>query len=299
MLSLFTIPKPFSGHIKIIQTNAIQSWLRLRPPCEIILLGNEEGTAEVASRFGIRHIPDIECNEYGTPLVSSVFSVAQNAAKHQLMCYVNADIILMGDFLPAIQRLDRPLFLIVGQRWDVDLKELVDFDDVQWESPLRSHVVKYGKLHSKRGIDYFVFPRGLYEDIPPFAIGRTAWDNWLIYKVRSLRVPVIDATKVITAIHQNHSYSHHPMGKEGTWKGPEAERNRELMGGKDQSLNINHATLVLTHQRLKRALTIRHLYFQLESMSVLIPYLRFIGIPKRILIGLSKTIRAILGIAKN
>jgi len=65
------------------------------------------------------------------------------------------------------------------------------------------------------GLDYFIFPCGLFRDIPPFAVGRPAWDNWLVYKARSLGLPVIDATKMVTAIHQNHAYSHHPMGKEG------------------------------------------------------------------------------------
>jgi len=76
MLTIFSVPKPFHGRIGVIQTNAIRSWVLLRPACEVILFGNEEGTAEIASRFGIRHIPDVERNEYGTPLVSSVFSTA-------------------------------------------------------------------------------------------------------------------------------------------------------------------------------------------------------------------------------
>ncbi len=299
MLTLFSTPKPFSGHIKIIQTNAIQSWLRLNPACEVILLGNDEGTAEVASKFGIRHIPDIDCNEYGTPLVGSIFGIAQDAASHQIMCYVNADIILLSDFLPAIQRLDKPSFLVVGQRWDVDIKESVNFDSSGWETHLRALVAKEGKLHPRTGIDYFVFPHGMYRDIPPFAIGRTAWDNGLVYRARSLRLPVIDATKAIMAVHQNHDYSHNPEGKAGTWKGPEAERNRQLLGGSEYSFNINHATLLLTPKGLRHARTIKHLYFKLESMSVLVPHLHFLGMPKRVLIRLSKTIRPILGIAKN
>ena len=85
MLTIFTIPKAFQGHAGVIQTNAIQSWLKLRPECEIILLGDDEGTAEVAAKFGVRHIPKVERNEYGTPLVSSIFSLAQDIAKYQLM----------------------------------------------------------------------------------------------------------------------------------------------------------------------------------------------------------------------
>ncbi len=91
----------------------------LYPKPEVILFGSEEGMAEVASRFGIKHIAEVECNEYGTPLLSSIFGMAQDTAKYQLMCYVNADIILTNDFIPAIQRVPWQAFLTVGQRWDI------------------------------------------------------------------------------------------------------------------------------------------------------------------------------------
>ena len=287
MLSIFTIPKPFRGHSGVIQTNAIRSWLSLRPACEVILFGDDEGTAEVVAQLGIQHIPHVERNEYGTPLLDSVFSIAQDTASHQLMCYVNADIILMSDFLPAVQRVHKYPFLIVGQRWDVELKEPVNFDGEQWEPWLRSHVANYGKLHPRTGIDYFVFPRGLYDYIPPFAIGRGGWDNWLIYRARSLKVPVIDATKAITAIHQNHDYSHIPGGETTVWKGPERKRNRELTGRGERAFNLVYATWILTSQGMKRALSIRHLYFRICSVPVLVPRLHFLNpLPK----GLTKLI---------
>jgi hypothetical protein len=48
--------------------------------------------------------------------------------------------------------------------------------------------------------------------MPPLAIGRFWWDNWLLWKARSLGAPVLDATTVVTAIHQNHDYSHTTYG---------------------------------------------------------------------------------------
>lgn len=270
MLTIFTIPKAFRGHIGIIQTNAIRSWLSLQPACEVILFGNDEGTAELASELGIRHVADVECSEYGTPLVSSIFSIAQDIASHRLMCYVNADIILVSDFLPAVQRVYKYPFLIVGQRWDVELKEPVNFKKPKWEPRLRTQVAKYGKLHPKTGIDYFVFPRGLYDYIPPFAIGRGGWDNWLIYRARSSKVPVIDATKAITIIHQNHDYSHVPGGETDVWRGPESERNIELMDRK--AFSLEYVTFSLTTQGLKPALTLRHIYFRMRAIPVLYPH---------------------------
>jgi hypothetical protein len=40
----------------------------LRPQWEIILLGDDEGTADTAEEFGTEHIAEIARNEFGTPL---------------------------------------------------------------------------------------------------------------------------------------------------------------------------------------------------------------------------------------
>jgi len=260
MLSIFALPKPFRRHTGLIQTNAIQSWIQLRPSCEIILFGDEEGTAEVAAKLGIRHVPDVECNEYGTPLVSSLFSTAQELASHDYIGYVNADIILMSDFAKAIHQVQEQSSLIVGRRWDLDLKEPLDFSNPDWESQLRARLAKEGKLHGLSGIDYFLLPRGTYQDVPPFAIGRTAWDNWLIYKARALGLPVIDATEVVTIVHQNHDYGRFQTGgnksEQGERKGIEGMRNRELLGGECYAFSLLDATHLLTPAGLKPTLTL-------------------------------------------
>jgi len=56
VITIFAMPKPFHGHIEIIQRNAIQSWMRLDPGVELILFGDEHGTAGVCKEFGLRHV---------------------------------------------------------------------------------------------------------------------------------------------------------------------------------------------------------------------------------------------------
>lgn len=257
MLTIFTSPKPFRGHIKVIQTNAIQSWASLRPECEIILFGDDEGTAETAARFRAHHIPQIGCNEYGTPLISAMFQTAQEIAGHPLVCYVNADIILTSDFIPAVRQVQLPAFLLIGQRWDIDINEALDFEKPDWEKDIRRRLKERGTLHPPTGIDYFAFPRGQYPDIPPFAVGRPGWDNWMIYHTRRLRIPVIDATRAITAVHQNHDYSHHPSGKNGVWQGAEARQNRKLVGNYNNLFNVRDATWNLGARGVSRVSPLR------------------------------------------
>ena len=79
MITLFTLPKPFVGHIGMIQRNAIQSWTRLHPDIDILMFGSEQGTAEIAAEFGIRHFPDVDVNEYGTPRMSGYFQSSSRA----------------------------------------------------------------------------------------------------------------------------------------------------------------------------------------------------------------------------
>src|SRR5260370_906360 len=70
MLTLYTIPKAFDEHIGIIQRNAIRSWTLLRPPCEVILFGDDAGTAEVAALLRGCRLPRIpkETVGYTPPL---------------------------------------------------------------------------------------------------------------------------------------------------------------------------------------------------------------------------------------
>jgi len=56
MLTLFSCPKPFLGPFNVIQRNAIQSWQRLGSEVEVILMGDDQGTSEVAEEFVSPHL---------------------------------------------------------------------------------------------------------------------------------------------------------------------------------------------------------------------------------------------------
>jgi hypothetical protein len=274
MLTLFTLPKPFGGHIGRIQRNAVSSWTRLDPRPEIILFGDEKGTAGTAQELGVRHVAEVGRNEYGTPLLDDMFEKAERLASHELLCYVNTDIILLSDFPQAVETVARRWrrFLMAGQRWDLDVEEAIDFGAPDWERRLRDRVASHGKMRPVWWIDYFVFPRGLWGRIPPFAVGRTTYDNWLIFRARALGVPVIDTTGSVTIIHQNHDYGHHPQGKQGLWEGPEARRNQELSGEGTRKFTLYDATWALKPDgRLRRLLSKDYLRRRMEFLPLLLP----------------------------
>ena len=164
------------------------------------------------------------------------------------LAYVNADIILSDEFPAAVARVQMALgrFLMVGQRWDLELDAPLDFSAPDWQRTLADRARRANALQPPTCIDYFAFTRGFAEGLPALAIGRTAWDNYLIWRAYSLGFSVVDATRVVNIVHQVHDYSHHPGGARAVWTGPEAQRNRELTGGWWHRYTIEDAAYILT-----------------------------------------------------
>jgi len=254
MITFFTTPKPFRGHIGVIQRNAIESWKRVHPAAEVILFGDEEDAAETARDLGIRHIPEVKRNEHGTKYLSPIFDAAQDLARHDCLCYINCDIILLSDFCPAVERVTAlgGTFLMAGQRWDTDITAPVDFSAADWEPTLRRLAREANHQRPPQWIDYFVFSRGLYyQNTLPFVIGRPGWDNWLVWHARHSGARVVDATAVVQVVHQNHDYAYHPDGEAGVWQGEEAQRNYALLDGGRCFATMENATHRLTPEGLR------------------------------------------------
>ena len=269
-ITIFAIPKPFIGHIAIIQRNAIQSWLRLIPSDQIYLIGDEGGIAETANEFGVKRIPDVRKTQLGTPLLSDAFAQVQKIAKTELVCYLNADIVLLSDFINAARCIKKNEFLMVGRRWNLDVEEPFYFTS-EWEENLRNQVESEGNLHSEFGIDYFLFPRGMITKFPDFAVGRPGWDNWLIYHIRSNKICVIDATNEVMVIHQNHDYTHVPQAKKNnSYDGPEADDNWKLVGSKYYLFSINDATHCIENGRVSIDFTVPKILYRIKRQDVLL-----------------------------
>lgn len=240
MLTLFAVPKPFVGHIGVIQRNAIRAWTRLGSGCEVLLFGDEAGTADAAREHGVRHVPDVACNERGTPLVSDLFAQAVRLASHPVLVYANADVILTRALPRAVARvraLER--FLLCGRRWNLEVGTPLDFTP-GWEDRLHADVARHGRLAIPGAIDYFGFP--LFGALPPFAVGRVEWDQWLLFRARVLGAPLIDATACVLAVHQ-HDYAHLADAPRPDVE-REVERNRSL--ALFHRLDLRDATHVLT-----------------------------------------------------
>jgi hypothetical protein len=269
LITLFSAPKPFTDpHIAMIQRNAIKSWTLL-PDVEVILLGEELGLAEAAHALRVKHIRNVARNQNGTPLISSMFQLARDAGQRSnspLLCIINADMILMPDFVAAAKQAVnlRDKFVLLSQRWDLDITQPIEFTQ-GWQDHLSSIVHRQDTLHRPAGSDFFLFPKSCYQQIPDFTIGRAGWDNWMIYKARKEKWSVIDCTPAVMLVHQNHDYSHLPGGKPH-YEHPDTNENIRLAGGQAA---VRYTILDSTHQLTKDGKLVRPKLTSLRLMRKL------------------------------
>ena len=255
MLTFFTTAKPFRGHSGIIQRNALKSWSLLHPDVQVILFGDEEGAGAVCAELGLQHEPYAERSHLNRrlPLANYLFRRAHELARHSWLCYLNCDIILTPDFCEAVDRLAqwRKSFLMVGRRWDLDITAPLDFSRPNWAADLRQEALRVGAMRMNE-LDYFLFAKEMYQDIPPLIIGRVYWDYWMVWRARSLGLPVVEASPRVIVVHQNHdtAYVAETSASQGTFFDPGAEWNYKLASGGKDFGNYSDCTHRLTRSGL-------------------------------------------------
>jgi hypothetical protein len=255
MLTIFSTPKPFKGHSNVIQRNALRSWTLLHSDVEVILFGDEDGAAEACKDLGVRHEPSVRRNEYGTKYLNYIFDRANEISHHRILCYANCDILLTSDFRPALEVISKTYskFLMIGRRWDTNIAEPWDFQRANWDRELRSLALMTGKQKGPSWVDYFCFSRDLYyRKMPPFLIGRDGWDPWLVWFARKSKIPLVDVSQAVVAVHQNHDYAYLKQGAAAIHRQEEINYNASLGNGRNWLYYAtNSSTIQLVRGSLK------------------------------------------------
>lgn len=207
MLTIFTTIAPFEGERVNIQYNAIQSWKQFAD--QIILVGAQfKDVRKIAKSLGVECC-FVKCDGAGTPMVDHIFHQGLKLARNFLTCYLNSDIIVIEGLAEAAeicaQRFDK--FLLVGQRLEAHLDGTrLNFEE-DWKQELQPYMEK-AELRHWVAIDYFCTPGDIWNPIPPFSVGCRRWDNWLVGDVMQNQIPLIDVTKFVPILHQNHVKFH-------------------------------------------------------------------------------------------
>ena len=272
MLTIFTTPKDFTGEFDFIQRNALCSWRAISEDIEIIVIGDSLGAKEAAELYSAEYIKDVETSPQGIPTISGLFETAEKRADNNLLCYVNADIILPKIFLDTISILigKRRRFMAVGHRWDLDVVESIDFEDNMVFSKFWEDAYNKAKKHACTGIDYFIFKKGTFKNILDLAIGRFGWDNWLLWKARRMRIPLIDMSDGIFAIHQDHSYSFNKFNNKSDILMSDDGKNNQIKTD-EQMLNLLDANYHLVNGKIEKKRSRDFINRNLAKLPIIFP----------------------------
>ena len=77
-------------------------------------------------------------------------------ARHGLLCYVNADIILLDGFQELLPTIAPSAFLLVGSRINLWLSEPIRFEQAGWQRDLLDVALREGTYAAPLGSDYFI-----------------------------------------------------------------------------------------------------------------------------------------------
>ena len=279
-VTIFTLPKPFTGDARRIQRNAIGSWAILGQDVEVILIGDESGIAEAANELAVEHLPDVARNTLGTPLINSAFASAASHARSELMVYCNADVIIDRSFIDAVKTVgNHPTvgdsFLAIGRRTDVDVDGLIDWSKTDTLRELFSDLRQRGEHASILCKEYFAFRRSDFAKIPAFSVGRGNWDNWMVASAKQRRIPVVNISRSASVFHQKHDYRHlqrATLSNSETFKGrlhcyvsgDEAQENQRLAGGKHLIAGSTSTWRLTKSGVVKNRLSFLHLEFWMD-----------------------------------
>ena len=174
--------------------------------------------------------------EFEGPLVpfKRMVEDVEKDSESEILVYANADVLFdksqmlqleraLGEQLPPILCGE---FLLTGQR--IDIAE----DGTK-------------RLHRPSGMDYFIFKRGMFYDLPKVIMGRAYCDSALVAYCLRRNIPVIDASYTLRVEHQFHDYGHIVGGRSSVWKGDEAIENKKLNDLRDLGPNVLDATHTL------------------------------------------------------
>ena len=250
MISIFTCPKPFEGNIKILQENAIRSWKEECSNSEILLVADEEGVSEASIQFGIRHIHGVRKNEFGSPLLDSLFQRTEQEAHGEIMAFISTDCMLIGNLENIIEMIKEKFddFLLMGIRYDSEISEKLP--DSNWQEFVLKNKGLWHPLARRKegksfgGCDLFVFPKGLLANTPPFVIGVACWDGWIPYDVKKRKIPIIDISESVSVIHQKHS-----ARELKSYYQIQLQRNEKLMTGK---ISAQYADFFLINEKFEQ-----------------------------------------------
>ena len=211
LITIFSIPKAFAGEIAVIQRNAVRSWRALGPDVQVILLGDEEGVSAAAHELGVEHVADVATQRPRNATARRRLRARRRDRSPPLRCFVNADIVLLDDFLPAVRAVAGRRGLGVPDRRRIG-------QSPRGSSPRARRSLRSAarsRARAARGGSFTRCDRHRLLRLSGRAVRPGAAVRRRSSGVRQLarlaarqRGAVVDASEAVLAVHQHHDYAH-------------------------------------------------------------------------------------------
>jgi hypothetical protein len=195
--------KPITNEsLSIIQKNSIDSWLSLDIEKKILIINKDQSVKNLFRDSNVTIIEDYECSNHSDiPTWRTMRDKAVTIAdKDDIIVWVNSDVMFDKSLVETINVVRNEVddFVLVGQKLDwQNFYNLKDFSRISELTPMN--------LHGEWAIDYFIFKKNAFENVPPFFIARMRFDNFLMNKAIN-EYTAIDCTETILCVHHRHDY---------------------------------------------------------------------------------------------
>lgn len=209
-MAIFAALKPMEGRAEEMQRRSLANWHDAFRPSALV--------------------------EFEGPLFpfAEMVKMVERDSDADILMYANADILF-----------DKTQIAAIWEMWGGQLPDVLG--DKFLLSGQRVDILEAGtkRLHRPSGMDYFVFRRGMFRDLPRVVMGRAYCDNALLAYCLRRGVPVVDASFALRVEHQFHDYGHIAGGRNAVWEGDEAMANKRNNNLRDFGPNVLDATYTL------------------------------------------------------
>ncbi|MDO8836191.1 MAG: hypothetical protein Q7V01_11380 [Vicinamibacterales bacterium] len=244
-------------------------------------MDDEEGTtAEAVRGLYCRVLTQVRRSRLGAPLLDDLLRIGREHASGDIIAFITADIVAQPNLAQVAEACHalmggKPYLAVAGR---VDLLRPVESIDssCDWFEQLREATKLHGRPHGFSAIDLWIYPKTWAIDPPPFPIGRGGTDNWVVYKARTSRVPVVDVTADLLLIHQWHDK---PARKSPRFREEFYECVRLFDNIAENAMSLLDADMILRDGQLRRPTGFRRVH---SSMSLFRPYRKLLAQYRRI-----------------
>lgn len=190
-----------------VNNSTLFNW-KMLPNVNLIVFSNSLEVKYYSEWAGFTVLP-ILVEAAGVPVLPAMFTAAIKQFKSEFYGFANGDILFTRTLVDTLEHILCNLkksrrqsgVLIVGRRYNVPASHVTVEVATSWNK--LDLLSRTGSLFQSDAEDYFITDTAYpWDTFLPVAIGRRAYDNWVVAFSRYSNITVIDASESILCLHQ-------------------------------------------------------------------------------------------------